>query len=130
MRIAVAVHGSPFRDQASFSALQFSRAVLRSEHELYRVFFYHDGVLVASSLCVPPQDELNLALDWQTLATEAGVDLVVCIASALRRGVLDKGEARRYQKEAGNLLTGFTISGLGQLVDAAITADRLVTFGT
>lgn len=129
MRFAVAVYGSPFRDQASYSAWQFCRAVLRSRHQLYRVFFYHDGVLGASALSVLPQDEENLAERWQALAAECGVDLAVCIASAGRRGILDEREAKRFQKQAGNLLSGFTISGLGQLADAALSADRLVTFG-
>jgi len=43
---------------------------------------------------------------------------VVCIAAALRRGI----------KES-NLAEGFRISGLGQLVEAGIQADRLVVFG-
>jgi len=39
-------------------------------------------------------------------------------AEALRRGIRDE-----------NLASGFRISGLGQLVEAGIEADRLVTFG-
>jgi tRNA 2-thiouridine synthesizing protein D len=46
------------------------------------------------------------------------VDLVVCVAAALRRGIVDE-----------NLAKGFRISGLGQLVESAIQADRLVVFG-
>ena len=43
--------------------------------------------------------------------------------------MLDKTEAKRYEKSGANLDEGFTISGLGQLIDAGLNADRLVTFG-
>ena len=54
---------------------------------------------------------------------------MVCIAAALRRGVVDQTEADRYQLPGSNLRDGYELSGLGQLVDAALTADRVVTFG-
>jgi tRNA 2-thiouridine synthesizing protein D len=53
----------------------------------------------------------------------------VCVASALRRGMLDPTEASRYEHDAASVAPEFTISGLGQLIDAAIDCDRLVTFG-
>jgi len=43
---------------------------------------------------------------------------VVCVAAALRRGIKDE-----------ILEEGFRISGLGQLVEAGIQADRMVVFG-
>ena len=51
-------------------------------------------------------------------AAEHKVDLVVCVAAALRRGIKEEV-----------LAPGFRISGLGQLVDSGIKADRMVTFG-
>ena len=42
---------------------------------------------------------------------------------------LDEGEAKRHGKDADNIAPGFRISGLGQLVEAGIIADRLVVFG-
>lgn len=128
MRFAVVVHGPPFTHQASLSAWHFSRAVLAAGHRLQRVFFYHDGVHNASSFARPPQDEPDMAGNWSALAAEHDVELVVCIASALRRGILDEGEAARYRQPAANLASGFSISGLGQLIDAALNADRIVTF--
>ena len=41
------------------------------------------------------------------------VDLVVCIAAAQRRGILDANEAKRQGKDADNIAPGFRISGLG-----------------
>ena len=51
------------------------------------------------------------------------------LAAALRRGVLNEEEARRYQRPAANLTEPWQLSGLGQLHEAAQQADRLVSFG-
>jgi tRNA 2-thiouridine synthesizing protein D len=128
MKFAIVVLGAPYTQQASHSALHFVRAAIATGHEIYRVFFYHDGVYNGSALLAPPQDEWDLGAEWQRLATDHQIDLVVCIAAALRRGMLDPTEAARYEKPAANLAPHFALSGLGQLIDAAINADRLVTF--
>ncbi len=129
MKIAVLVNEGPFTHQASDSAYQFAKAAIESGHEIFRVFFYNDGVNNASRLTVPPQDERNVQRNWSELAEEHGLDMVVCIAAAQRRGVLDENEAKRHGKDADNLAPGFRISGLGQLIEAGIESDRLVVFG-
>jgi tRNA 2-thiouridine synthesizing protein D len=129
MRFALTVHGGPATFQASRSALNFARAALAEGHTITRVFFHAEGVHNGSALTVPPQDESDPAALWAELGREHGTELVVCVASALRRGVLDADEARRHRREHGNLRGEFTIGGLGLLVDAALEADRLVTFG-
>lgn len=129
MKFSLAVYSAPYTSQASDTAYRFACALLENGHSIYRIFFYQDGVHNASHLAAPPQDEPNLPANWQQLATEYNIDLVVCIAAALRRGVLNQEEARRYKKTAHNLAEQFTISGLGQLVDAAVSSDRLITFG-
>lgn len=126
---SLAVYSAPYSTQASYSALRFAQALVSQGHKLLRVFFYQDGIHNSSALTCPPQDELNLVAAWQQLAKEHGVDLVVCIAAALRRGVLNEEEAGRYAKTSHNLIDGFQISGLGQLVDAAVNSDRLISFG-
>ncbi|MDH3527860.1 MAG: DsrE family protein, partial [Gammaproteobacteria bacterium] len=60
---------------------------------------------------------------------EYKLDMVVCVAAAQRRGIVDDGEAQRNGKDATNIADGFRISGLGQLVEGAIQSDRLVVFG-
>ena len=129
MKFAIVVHGAPYSSEACLSALNFARAVLESGHSINRVFFYHDGVYAANSLIAPPQDETPVSEQWQAFGTTNEIELIACIASCLRRGILDEAEAARYDKSAGNLAPGFTISGLGQLIDASINADRVVTFG-
>jgi len=129
MIFSLAIYAAPYSSQASDSAYRFALALLKNGHKLYRVFFYHDAVHNASALVTPQQDEINFPQNWQFLSKEHNVDLVVCIAAALKRGLLNTQEANRYDKPASNLAQGFDISGLGQLVDAAVISDRLITFG-
>lgn len=129
MIFSLAVYSAPYSSQASYSAYQFAVATLNQGHHLHRIFFYQDGVHNATNLAAPPQDEFNLQHAWQRLAQDNNLDLVVCIAAALRRGILDDGEAKRYDKPSYNLAPEFTISGLGQLVEAAAISDRLISFG-
>ena len=129
MKIGVVVSEGPYTHQAADSAYQFVRAALAGGHEVPRVFFYHDGVNVSTRLSVPPQDERHIQQNWTALAKEHEIDLVVCIAAAQRRGLLDENEAQRQGKDANNIAEGFRISGLGQLIEMGIQTDRLVTFG-
>lgn len=118
MKIGILVNEGPYQHQASDSAYLFCKAALAKGHEIQRVFFYHDGVNNASKLTEPPQDDRNIVSRWTKLAEEYDLDLVVCVAAALRRGIKEE-----------NLAPNFRISGLGQLVESGIQADRLVTFG-
>ncbi len=118
MKFGILVNEGPYTHQASDTAFQFVKAALEKGHEIHRVFFYHDGVNNSSSLTEPPQDDRNIVDRWSKLAKEHKVDLVVCVAAALRRGIKDD-----------NLAQGFRISGLGQLIESGIQSDRLVVFG-
>ena len=118
MKIGILINEGPYTHQATDSAYLFARAAIEKGHEVSRVFFYHDGVNNSTRLTEPPQDDRNIVLRWSKLAEQHGVDLVVCVAAALRRGIKDE-----------NLAAGFRISGLGQLVEIGIQADRVVTFG-
>ena len=128
MKFAIALF-SPPHAPASRRALRFAEAVLAGGHEIVRVFFYRDGVYSASSSVVAPQDELDVAAQWRAFVEQNRLDGVVCIAAALRRGVLNAEEARRYNREAVSVGAPWELSGLGQLHEAAQLADRLVCFG-
>lgn len=118
MKLGILVNEGPYTHQASDTAYKFAAAALEKGHQIHRVFFYHDGVNNATRLTEPPQDDRNIVARWSNLAEQHGVDLVVCVAAALRRGIKDEILAK-----------GFRISGLGQLVETGIEADRLVVFG-
>lgn len=118
MEFGILVNEGPYQHQAADTALRFATAAVEQGHRVSRVFFYHDGVYVANKLQEPQQDDRNLVKLWSDLAQNHDVDLVVCVAAALRRGIKDE-----------SLAPGFRISGLGQLVEVGIQADRLVVFG-
>ena len=118
MKLAIMINEGVYQHQSTDSAYQFAKAAIEKGHEVPRIFFYHDGVYNASSLTDPPKDDRNIVMRWAKLAKEHNIDMVVCVAAALRRGIKEE-----------NLAEGFRISGLGQLVEAGIQADRLVVFG-
>jgi tRNA 2-thiouridine synthesizing protein D len=95
---------------------------------VHRVFFYHDGVYGVSALTVPPQDEPSPMPGWAELAEAHGFELAVCIAAALKRGIVNAEEQQRYELAASNLHPAFVIVGLGQLIEAIGSTDRFVTF--
>ena len=129
MKYAIVVNEGPYQHEASDSAYNFTAAALDKGHDIFRVFFYHDGVNNGTRLTTPPQDDRHITNRWTALAKEHALDLVVCVAAAQRRGVVDEDEMKRNGKDANNIAEGFRISGLGQLIDAGIQADRLVVFG-
>lgn len=129
MKFTIVVNEGPYQHQASNTAYLFTRSALDQGHGVVRVFFYHDGVNNGTRLTVPPQDEPRIVEDWCRLGAEHDLDLVVCVAAAQRRGIMDEREARRHDLPAANLAPGFRIAGLGQLIEAAIESDRLLTFG-
>lgn len=126
MNFALLVTAPPLHEQA-WHALHFCEAAIAQGHTIERVFFYGDGVLHGNLLNTPPQDESNLSDRWTAL-THTGTELVICVAAALKRGVLDADNARRFEKPVANLASGFLISGLGQLAESLVTADRVVSF--
>lgn len=128
MKFAIALF-SASHAPSSRRALRFAEAALAGGHEIVRLFFYQDGVHNAAESVVVPQDEADTAAQWRELISRHQLDAVVCIAAALRRGVLDQGEADRYQRNAASVAAPWELSGLGQLHEAAQQADRLVCFG-
>lgn len=129
VKFGLLVNASPYTHQASDTAWHFACAAIDKGHQILRVFFYHDGVYNGSQLLVPPQDEDNIAGRWSVLAGQHGIDLVLCIAAAQRRGVLDESEASRHSKDHYTIAPGFRLSGLGQLIEVSIESDRLLVFG-
>jgi tRNA 2-thiouridine synthesizing protein D len=118
MKFGILVNEGPYQHEAADTAYQFAKAALDKGHQIHRVFFYHDGVNNSNKLTEPPQDDRHIVNRWSELAQKHGIDLVVCVAAALRRGIQDE-----------ILAPGFRISGLGQLVESGVQADRLVVFG-
>jgi tRNA 2-thiouridine synthesizing protein D len=118
MKFTILIQEGPYNHEASDTAYNFTKAAIAKGHEIRGIFFYNDGVTNSSKLMDPPQDDRHIGRRWTELG-QSGIDIVVCIAAAKRRGIAEE-----------NLAPGMRISGLGQLVEMAITSDRLVTFGS
>lgn len=129
MRFAIQINASPNQSNIGHNAYQFIRAALAQGHEVFRVFFYHEGIYHAFKHNSPPDDELQPTACWSDLATQHQVDLVICISAAQRRGLLCADEAERRGKQDDDLALGFRIGGLGQWVEAMLEADRVIVFG-
>lgn len=128
MKFALIVCGPPYGTEAASLAYLFAREVIAQGHQLQKVFFYQEGVANANILTSPASDEQHLVAGWQALASEHGVELDVCVAAALRRGVVDCSEATALGLTVANVTEPFVLSGLGQLAEAALDVDRVVQF--
>ena len=80
MKFGIMVNEGPYTHQASDTAYQFTKAALDSGHEIYRIFFYHDGVNNGTRYPTPPQDDRHIVNRWSELAEKHDLDLVVCVA--------------------------------------------------
>jgi tRNA 2-thiouridine synthesizing protein D len=128
MDYALLVLASPSSGTGSLTAARFAEAALERGHHIVRVFFLDDGTATGMATAVVPQDETDPQALWVELAGKYRLDLVLCISSALRRGLLDEAEATRYERSGGTVHPAFSLGGLGLLVDAAARAQRLLTF--
>lgn len=129
MKFSIQINTSPYRSDAGFRAYRFIETLLAEGHEVFRVFFYHDGIYHGFRFATPPDDEMRITSLWSDLARRHRIDLVLCISAAQRRGLLTEDEAERQGKRDDDLAEGFRISGLGQLVEATLISDRFIVFG-
>jgi tRNA 2-thiouridine synthesizing protein D len=129
MKFALQINSSPYQSNAGYSAYLYIKALLAQGHHVFRVFFYHDGIYHAVKYNTPPDDELQFTRLWRELARQHNIDLVVCISAAQRRGLLCADEAALQGKFDADVADGFRISGLGQLIEATLVAERFIVFG-
>nr|WP_297402355.1 sulfurtransferase complex subunit TusD [uncultured Marinobacter sp.] len=122
------ITGAPYTSQSPQTALGFARAAVAAGHRIDRVFLYGDGVHLASALATPPSDETHWPREWASFLAEHKIPGVACIASALRRGLIDQAEQARYQLPASNLRPPFEIAGLGEWVEGSLRSSRVLYF--
>jgi len=150
------VYGSPYSAEASNSACHFANAVFKKGHRINSIFFMHDGALNASATVRNPQGKSNnqaslkagqatndspgpqthqstcghtFPHQWQRIRAQYNTELLVCIGSALRQGVINEAERERHTAPCATLADGFELSGLGTLFESVIRSDRVITFG-
>lgn len=125
MNFSLAIYCSPHDAEKSETAFHFAREIISTGHEIYRIFFFSDGVLNAAN-------NSPLSLHWQEFITAENIDVIVCVASAKKHGIKhisSEATTTAVKNDEEELLTGFEIGGLGQLIDANIHSDRIITFG-
>ena len=118
-KLAVVVTTPPYSN-LSVTALDFVETALKSGVELVGVFFYQDGVIHANQQAQIASDEFQCLKHWEILHETFNLPLYLCITAAEKRGVSDE--------EPANIHPIFTTSGLGELVELANKADRMVQF--
>lgn len=129
MRFALLVQADPAHSPGAISALRFAEAVAASEHALVGVFFQGDGVQIAQRFRRPPRDESDLYARWATVSEHCALPLQLCVASALRRGLVDEPEAQRTGLAGATLAAPFELAGLATFLAQLQSADRVLTFG-
>lgn len=129
VKFAIQINASPWQNQACETAYQFIKAALDSGHEIVRVFFYAEAAVLGQRWLTPPEEEQTVLKRWTELAKTQGIDLVICISAAQRRGLLEPSEASRLGKSGEDLAEGFRIAGLSLWVEACLKADRTLVFG-
>jgi tRNA 2-thiouridine synthesizing protein D len=118
-KLAVVVTTPPYSN-LSITALDYIETALNSGVELIGVFFYQDGVIHANQQVQISSDEFQCITHWKTLQKKYKTPLHLCVTAAEKRGLSDE--------HPNNINPIFTVSGLGELVELANKADRLVQF--
>ena len=88
------------------AALRFAKAIGSSNTRVDCVFFFGKGVQHATG---------DNRLFWSSWSREVGARLVLCSASA-----------ETYELTADD---DFSVEGLGELIDAGLNSDKVVSFG-
>ncbi len=119
---------SPSTTVSHFLALDFAKSLLQQGHTLKRVFFYQDAVFIGLNGQTPIQGQQSLMQHWLDLSNQYQFPLQLCIANAIRRGLVNKQEKERYQLPAQTVAAGFDLVGLGELAEACQEDDRVIQF--
>ena len=127
MNFCITVRSAP-QNSSHILALKICESLIRLGNTIDQVFFYEDGVLAASCFNLPDQDDIQITSRWKALSISANIPLYVCVAAALKRGVVDQAEAESNQLQSANLSDRFEITGLGQWVTTLGEDTKLLTF--
>jgi tRNA 2-thiouridine synthesizing protein D len=128
MKYLIQINTAPCQSQVVENAYQFIKAALLLGHQILRVFFYQDGIFNGLTEYCLPEEQRNITRRWSALAKEFGVDLVLCVSAAARRG-LSLYDSEQTTEIAQKLAPGFRLGGLGLWMEAGLEADRFLVFG-
>jgi tRNA 2-thiouridine synthesizing protein D len=120
-KLAVIVTTPP-TNHLTQTAYQIIETAVNENIELIGVFFYQSGVLNASQYLSVPNDEFPLHKKWQQLHKDHAVPYFLCSTAAEKHGLIKADEPMCTHL----IMDEFTISGLGELVELTLKADRVV----
>lgn len=115
MRIDLFIQSAPLATAAATRALAFAQAAVAAGHTVGRVFFYKDAVAIGNRF---GEDAQGARAAWVDFGRRHGVELVLCVSAAKRRGVVQQH----------SLADGFVVRGLGAMVETMADCDRVVSF--
>lgn len=122
--LALFIQHSPFTSTHQSSALSLLEAWTAAKKPVARVFFYQDAVLTAN---VGLKSSSTLVGEFLKLSKKHQFPLQVCVASAHRRGLIDEAQAKKQDTQA-TLNQDFELVGLGELAEAALNNEKIVSF--
>lgn len=116
MLFSVLVNAPP-QSSAANAALQFCESLCKQGKTPFRVFFVSFGVLNASKIG-------KQSNSWSKLIEKYHLDACCCVNSCVEHKLASsQGKSNTKMNES------FKLAGLGQLVEAEVKSDRLITFG-
>jgi len=113
---------TPPNSNLTATAINMITTALSMKVSVIGVFFYQDGVLNGSKHLALPNDEYQAHQQWQQLHLTYDLPLHLCATAAEKRGLSDDID----DGQATNVHQAFTLSGLGELVELNVKADRLI----
>jgi len=128
MNYSIVINTSRQNVERHLSALALAKIICANPQNTLSLFFWQDGTDTALAYCQPPRNEISIQQRWISFAADHQIPLQVCIASSLRRGVLDNAEAKRHDAPMATAHPSFEIAGLGALIEARCSADRNLQF--
>jgi tRNA 2-thiouridine synthesizing protein D len=123
-KLAVVVTTPPYSN-LTITALDYVETALSLGVDVIGVFFYQDGAIQANSKVKIASDEYQAIQHWARLHQQYQLPLHLCITAAEKRGIECESASTETQSNSNEI---FTISGLGELVELATNATRLVQF--
>lgn len=126
MRIVVIVACSLTRYSLHEAALAFVRAALLAPHEITGVYLLQDGAELALAGEDQTAPGARLRADWSQLAGTAQQATPLCLGVCV--GALGRRRSSDAEAASEPEASSFEPMGLGQIIAALLTADRVVEF--
>ncbi len=123
------------QEQAGHEKTEQKEAGQKETKQQLAVFFYANGATTANGFRWQSADQINIGRQWSQLAKEYGLELAVCVSTALARGVTDEDNGKRHEligngnanNISSNIANGFRLVGLSELV-MKMSSHKVVQF--